>query len=152
VRDPLLPGRRLAGNTPVLILRTDGLPNRVPTPMRGGTQEDTVLAAAGWAKDAGVRVYPIAIGAPEDTNPALLRACPTDPSMYRYTPDAEDLGAIYTEIAHAVGCPAERFWGGPLCRLNRYSSQSSRCRPVGGGCPWVPGQISTAQHPCDALS
>jgi hypothetical protein len=32
--------------------------------------------------------------------------------MYRYTPDAEDLGAIYTAIAYAVGCPKERFWGG----------------------------------------
>jgi hypothetical protein len=78
----------------------------------GGSQEDTVLAAAARAKDAGIWVYTIAIGAPEDTNPALLTACATDPSMYRYTPDAEDLGAIYTEIAYSFGCPKERFWGG----------------------------------------
>jgi Mg-chelatase subunit ChlD len=104
--------RRLPGNTAVLILLTDGLPNQVPTPVGGGSQEDTVLAAAQLAKDAGIRSYTIAIGAPEDTNADLLRACASDPSMYRYTPDAEDLGTIYTEIAYAVGCPKERFWGG----------------------------------------
>jgi Mg-chelatase subunit ChlD len=110
--DALAPERRRPDNTPVLVLLTDGLPNRVPTPVSGGSQEDTVLAAAGRAKDGGIHVYTIALGAPEDTNPALLEACATDPSMYHYAPDAEDLGAIYTAIAYAVGCPKERYWGG----------------------------------------
>jgi Mg-chelatase subunit ChlD len=110
--EALSPERRRPGNTPVLVLLTDGLPNRVPTPAGGGSQEDTVLAAAGRAKGGGIRVYTIALGAPEDTKPALLMACATDPSMYHHTPDAEDLGAIYTAIAYAVGCPKERFWGG----------------------------------------
>lgn len=102
---------RLAGNTPVIVLLTDGLPNRVP-PAEDGTMETTVLRAAQRAKDAGIRIYTIAIGQPSDTNPDLLEACATDPSLYFYTPDPEDLGLIYTQIAHSFGCPRDSFWGG----------------------------------------
>lgn len=104
-------GNRRSQNTPVLILLTDGLPNRVP-PAEDGRMETTVLRAAAAAKAAGITVYTIAIGAPEDTNPELLRDCATDPDHYFYTPDPEDLDAIYRAIAYSIGCPPESFWGG----------------------------------------
>ena len=99
---------RKAENAAELVLLTDGLPNQVPL-APDGTQETTVLRAAAAAKGAGVRVYTIAIGAPEDTNPALLIECATEPGMYYYTPDPEDLGRIYGRIAAAIGCPKERL-------------------------------------------
>jgi Mg-chelatase subunit ChlD len=105
-----VPNRR-AANTPVVILLTDGLPNQVPA-AEDGRMETTVLRAAAAAKDAGVTVYTIAIGPPEDTNPELLRAAASSPGHYYYTPDPEDLGQIYRAIAYSFGCPKEAFWGG----------------------------------------
>jgi Mg-chelatase subunit ChlD len=104
-------------NTPVLILLTDGLPNRVPTPVAGGSQEETVLAAALRAKELGISIYTIGVGRPDASdpidriNPQLLCAVASVPSMYYETPDAEDLKAIYSEIAQDIMCPAEQFWG-----------------------------------------
>jgi Mg-chelatase subunit ChlD len=103
--------------TPVLILLTDGMPNHVPTPHPSGSQEDTVLAAAAELRARGVRIYTIGVGDPDSADPAgrihpgLLRAVATDAGMYFETPDAEDLVRIYSEIAYAIGCPAEQFWG-----------------------------------------
>jgi len=109
--DAIRTGARKAANTPVVILLTDGLPNRVP-PAEDGTMETTVLRAAERARAAGITVYTIAIGAAEDTNPVLLRACASDPDHYLYTPDPEDLGGIYRSIAFSIGCPPDAFWGG----------------------------------------
>jgi Mg-chelatase subunit ChlD len=109
--EALRPELRQAANTPVIILLTDGLPNRVP-PAEDGRMETTVLRAAQKAKDADVRIYTIAIGEPSDTNPELLAACATVPSMFFYTPDPEDLGLIYTQIAYSFGCPKDSLWGG----------------------------------------
>lgn len=109
--EAILAGARRAGHTPVVIVLTDGLPNRVPV-AEDGTMETTVLRAAARAKAEGITVYTIAIGAPEDTNPVLLRQSATSPDHYFYTPDPEDLDAIYRSIAYAIGCPADRFWGG----------------------------------------
>lgn len=107
----ILGGARTLANTPVLVLLTDGLPNRVPL-AEDGTMETTVLRAAAAAHRAGIVVYAIAIGAPEDTNPDLLRATAGDPANYYYTPDPEDLDTIYQTIARDFGCPPDRFWGG----------------------------------------
>ena len=98
-------------NTPVLILLTDGLPNRVPTPLPRGTQEDTILDLALQATNLGFRVYAIGVGRPggpdpaDRINPDLLRAVASEPSMYYQTPDAEDLERIYAEIAQVIRCP-----------------------------------------------
>ncbi len=108
---------RSSDNTPVLILLTDGMPNRVPTPQPSGSQEETVIAEAAAAKELGARVYTIGVGVPDATDPAerinplLLRAVASKPSMYYETPDAEDLARIYSEIAYEIGCPRERVWG-----------------------------------------
>jgi len=108
---------RVRDNTPVMILLTDGLPNRVPTPIPSGTREDTVLAAARRAKLLGYRVYAIGFGRPDAPdladriNPDLLRALASEPSMFYQTPDGEELAEIYSEIAYSIGCPTGRFWG-----------------------------------------
>jgi len=104
-------------NAPVLILLTDGLPNRVPTPVPSGTQEDTVLTVANRAHRLGIRVYTIGLGQADAPDPAdrihadLLRAVARQASRYFETPNAEDLATIYTDIAQAIRCPAEELWG-----------------------------------------
>ncbi|MFN2115302.1 MAG: vWA domain-containing protein [Anaerolineae bacterium] len=106
----ILEGPRRAGNTPVLVLLTDGLPNQVPY-AEDGTVETTVLRAADAAKAAGITVYTIAIGEPGDTNSQLLIGCASGEDRYYYTPDPEDLAQIYAAIAHSIDCPSSRFWG-----------------------------------------
>ena len=52
----VVPARRVAASgldRRAMIFLTDGLPNRVPTPMPGGRQEDTVLAVAAEARAVG---------------------------------------------------------------------------------------------------
>jgi hypothetical protein len=113
------PGRDPA-NTPVIVLLTDGLPNRVPTPRPTGSQEDTVLAAAARAKAAGIRVYTIGVGRPDAPdiidriNLDLLSAAASNPNMFYQAPDAEELARIYDQVAYTLRCPAGRHdWGKP---------------------------------------
>lgn len=107
------PGRNPA-NTPVVVLLTDGLPNRVPTPVPSGSQEDTVRAAARRAKDGGVALYTVGLGQPADIDAALLGDMASRPDMFFYAPDAEELAAIYAQIAYTIGCPGGRHdWGRP---------------------------------------
>ncbi len=108
--EAILKGPHRVGSSAVLILLTDGLPNQVPV-AEDGTMETTVLRAAAAAKRAGITVYTIAIGAPGDTDPVLLKGCATDSDHYYYTPDPEDLAAIYGAIAYRIGCPPENYWG-----------------------------------------
>jgi len=97
--------RHLPENRRTMILLTDGLPNRVPFPP-GGRQEDTVLAEAQRAKDRGSRIFTVGLGRPEDIMGWLLEEAATDPSMYYYAPDGEDLAGIYRQIAGRVSeCP-----------------------------------------------
>ena len=93
-------------NEPVMILLTDGLPNRVPTPVPSGSQEETVEQAAAAAKAAGLRVFTVGLGEPDDVLRPLLERCASDRSMYYYAPDGEDLVAIYRAIAgRIIACP-----------------------------------------------
>jgi Mg-chelatase subunit ChlD len=82
-----------------MILLTDGLPNRVPTPVAGGQQEDTVLAAANAVKARGIWLYTIGLGSPRDILPRLLIESATRRDMYYYAPLPEDLANIYARIA-----------------------------------------------------
>lgn len=91
-------GPRLQPNVPVVVLLTDGLPNRVPVGP-GGTQEETVLAVAAAVKAKGTQVYAIGLGEADDVLRPLLEGVASRPDMYRYAPDGEDLAAIYREIA-----------------------------------------------------
>ncbi|MFN8422869.1 MAG: vWA domain-containing protein [Anaerolineae bacterium] len=104
------PGR-IARNRPVMIVLTDGLPNRVPFGAGSdypgtGRQEDSVLRMAQAAKDAGTRIYTIGLGTPRDILPWLLIAAATERSMYYYAPDGQDLAGIYAQIAATFdACP-----------------------------------------------
>jgi hypothetical protein len=106
------PGHR-PGRVPVVILLTDGLPNQVP-PAEDGRMETTILRAAQQAKDRGVRLHTIGVGAPNDIDEPLLVAMASDPRLYAYAPDAEDLVAIYAGLAGTIRCPPGRhLWGEP---------------------------------------
>ncbi|MFN2115079.1 MAG: VWA domain-containing protein, partial [Anaerolineae bacterium] len=95
---------RLADNTPAIVLLTDGLPNRVPTPVPVGGQEDTVLAEAARAKEAGIQVYTIGLGESGDVLTWMLTEAASEPSMYYYAPDGEDLAEIYRRILKHLVC------------------------------------------------
>ena len=82
-----------------LLLLTDGLPNRVPTPEGGGSQEDTVLDVAARARDGGIVVYTIGLGLPGDFSRELLIEAAGDASRFHAAPDAEDLADIYRTLA-----------------------------------------------------
>jgi Mg-chelatase subunit ChlD len=108
------------GNVPVIVLLTDGLPNMVPTPEAGGSQEDTVLAYADQAHARGIALFTIGVGRPDAAdlidriNSDLLRAVATDPSHFYQTPDAEELKEIYSQVALTIACPRGRHnWATP---------------------------------------
>lgn len=91
---------------PVMLLLTDGLPNRVPTPTPAGRQEDTVLAEADRAKERGTRIYTIGLGLPDDVFHKMLERAATRGSMFYFAPDGEDLAEIYDQIAgELLDCP-----------------------------------------------
>ena len=97
---------RTAANQPMLVLLTDGLPNLVPTPVGGGSQEDVVLAAALAVRAAGTRVFTIGLGQPDDVLADLLSRAASTPDDYAFAPDGADLAAIYRRIAgRLTGCP-----------------------------------------------
>ncbi len=94
--------RRLADHTPVLILLTDGRSN--PRPVAEAE------ASAANAKAGGVVLFTIGIG--EDLDADALARIASRPDFFYRAPDAEELGQIYREIAVAIPCPADAYWGG----------------------------------------
>ncbi len=106
-------GEPAEGRQRVLVLLTDGLPNRVPTPAPGGSQEQTVLAAAQRVKADGIRVFAIGLGQPDAIDPNqrihadLLRSIASRAEDYHETPDAEDLQAIFEAIAREIVCASK---------------------------------------------
>ena len=93
---------RLPENRAILVLLTDGLPNRVPTPVPSGTQEDTVLAIAAAVKAKGTRVFTVGLGLPDDVLRTLLEEAASSPRDYYFAPDSEDLADIYRQIAGRI--------------------------------------------------
>ncbi len=99
---------RIPENRPVMVFLTDGLPNQVPTPVPSGRQEDTVLAEAERVKAAGMRVFTIGLGLPDDVLRELLEGVASSPRDHYFAPDGEDLADIYRQIAgRLVECPRE---------------------------------------------
>ncbi|MCB0217599.1 MAG: VWA domain-containing protein, partial [Chloroflexi bacterium] len=101
---PLDGPERKPENRPVIIMLTDGLPNRVPfgagSPYPGSQrQEDSVLMAVDAVKAAGTRVYTIGLGNPRDILPWLMIDAASERWMYYYAPLPEDLAGIYAQIA-----------------------------------------------------
>lgn len=98
-------GPRRPGNTPALVVLTDGQASGVPADP-GRTTDETILDRAQRAKSAGTVVFTIGFGQPADLDRALLQAAASDPTQYFETPDADDLAAIYRRIAgRLTGCP-----------------------------------------------
>ncbi|MCB0218025.1 MAG: VWA domain-containing protein [Chloroflexi bacterium] len=116
----LEPGSGPADASRVLILLTDGLPNRVPTPAPAGSQEASVLAAAERARAAGIRLYTIGVGRPDAPelpdriDAALLTAIAGDPARYFEALDDAALQAAWRSLSDALACPAAgRVGAGP---------------------------------------
>ncbi|MFN2251769.1 MAG: vWA domain-containing protein, partial [Anaerolineae bacterium] len=93
--------RRMRDNAPVMIVLTDGRSN--PDPASLAVEE------ARLAKEEGVIVFAIGLGA--DLDEEALREMPSTPGGYFHAPSAEDLAAIYKQIAVEIPCPASSFWG-----------------------------------------
>ena len=87
-------------NNAILVLLTDGLPNRVPyDAAAGGSQEQTVEAAADAVKAKDTNVYTIALGRPNDIHPLLMLRIASERFQYYYAPRPEALEGIYRIIA-----------------------------------------------------
>ncbi|MEO8083705.1 MAG: VWA domain-containing protein [Ardenticatenales bacterium] len=104
-RQAITSGSDRPGNRRVVVLLTDGLPNRVP-PAEDGRPETTILRAADALKADRILVHTIGLGGAGDIDAALLRSVASGPADYHEVPDAEELAAMYRSIAASVGvCP-----------------------------------------------
>jgi Mg-chelatase subunit ChlD len=95
--------RRRTGNTPVLLLLTDGKSN--PRPM------SEAVRAAQVAKARGVLVFTIGVG--EDLDEAGLAAMASQPAYYYRAPDAAALEAIFRAVAVTIPCAPATPHGAP---------------------------------------
>jgi len=104
------------GHRRVMVFLTDGVPNRVPTPEAGGSQEDTVLAAAAAARRAGIAIHTVGYGradAPDLADrilPWLLRAIAGTDAGYHETDDPAVLAETLAAIAGGLACTGESGW------------------------------------------
>ncbi len=120
--------QRHAYSTPVLVMLTDGLPNRVPIHPVTGNQEGTVIDAAQVAKDAGITVYTIGFGradAPDIIDrvlPWLLETCATSPSLSFVEPRSDRIEGIYAQIADTYSCRGRHDWSQPWPPAGRGGS------------------------------
>ena len=86
--------RRRPGNLPLLVLLTDGRANPVPV--------DVAIAEAAAAKAAGVTLFTIGLG--DDLDAEALAAMASTPAGFLRAPDAEDLAAVYAQVALSIPC------------------------------------------------
>ncbi|MDZ7745638.1 MAG: vWA domain-containing protein [Halobacteriales archaeon] len=80
-----------SGTSKVMIVLTDGQPN----------SESAATTAATAAKNAGIRIFTIALGSGADTS-YLANNIASTPSDAFVAPDAADLSTVYSEIAQLV--------------------------------------------------
>ncbi len=97
-REELASERRRGENRPVLILLTDGKANPVPI--------TAAEAEASLAKAAGITIFTIGLGEPEELDHEALSRIASSREYYYQTPDANDLTAVYAAIAGEIPCPA----------------------------------------------
>jgi WD40 repeat protein/uncharacterized protein YegL len=100
-REELASTRHRPGNTPVMIVLTDGRANPVPV--------SVAESEARQAKDAGIVIFTVGLGNDLDTEG--LRSIASRPGWFYSAPSAEELAGIYRGIAVAIPCPASVFWG-----------------------------------------
>jgi hypothetical protein len=105
-----------AGRWRVMVFLTDGMPNRIPTPEPGGSQEDVVLAAAAAVHARGIIVYTVGYGRADAEDladrilPWLLRAVAGQDGAYYQTDDASQLADLLRRIAAALWCVLTTRW------------------------------------------
>jgi Ca-activated chloride channel homolog len=99
--EELKSARHAPANNRAMVVLTDGKNNPEPVAV--------AEAEAAAAKADGIRLFTIGLGA--DAEQDALRRMASSPTDYFYAPDGEDLLHIYEQIAHAIPCPPELFWG-----------------------------------------
>ncbi|MFN2250981.1 MAG: VWA domain-containing protein [Anaerolineae bacterium] len=90
----------IEGNTPAVVMLTDGRSNPVPV-------QQAIDAATALKRD-GVRLFTVGLG--DDIEFDALRLMASRPEDFRYAPDGEDLGPIYRQIAYEIPCPPRVYW------------------------------------------
>lgn len=85
--------------SPLVVFLTDGFPSGVPTPEGGGSQEDTVLAAARRLKLGGARVFTVGLGRDAELPHQLLEQIASRPEDAFQAADAASLARAYEAIA-----------------------------------------------------
>jgi len=93
--------RRHPGNTPTIVLLTDG---------RQEEGAARALDLAMQARGAATAIFTIGLGG--DVDVAFLLALAGGPARQFLAPGPADLGRIYAQIAGQVPCPPEVYWGG----------------------------------------
>jgi Mg-chelatase subunit ChlD len=102
-RTELSSDRRNSAHRGAIVVLTDGRANP-ETPQ-------AAVAEAEAARAAGVTVFAIGLGRPDDLDQESLREIAGRPEYYFTTSDARALTAIYEEIARSMPCPAADYWG-----------------------------------------
>ena len=88
----------------------------MPTPVPGGSQEDTVRTAAAAARGMGVTIHTVGFGredAPDLSDrilPALLIEIAGSRDRYLETDDAGVLAVLFRRIALELGCVGGTGW------------------------------------------
>jgi len=104
------------GRVRAMVFLTDGLPNRVPTPIPSGRQEDTVLAAAEAARRMGITIQTVGYGRADAEDladrilPELLKEIAGSAAGYHQTDDAGALAVVFRRIALQLGCVGGTGW------------------------------------------
>ena len=93
-------GRRGEGIARVMILLTDG--KSTPQPASEAVER------AEQAGEDGITIFTIGLG--DDLDLWALEQMASRSSYFYRAPDAEDLNAIYEEIAIEIPCPVEHYW------------------------------------------
>jgi uncharacterized protein YegL len=99
-----------------MVFLTDGMPNRVPTPAAGGSQEDTVLAAAAAARARDITIHTVGYGRADATDladrihPELLEGIAGHRDRYHETDDASVLAVVFRKLALELGCVGGTGW------------------------------------------
>jgi Ca-activated chloride channel family protein len=102
--DELLNGTNAtAGASKVMILLSDG-----------NSSESAATTAADAAKNAGIRIFTIALGS---ANTSLLQSLASSPDDAFVAPDASDLDTVYAEIAQVVLAGERKILSGTMAEV-----------------------------------
>lgn len=96
----LHPSRRKLENQPVVVLLSDGLPNR--------STNEQVIGAADAIKRDGAYLFTIGVGRHDAIFAELLRRVASQPTDFYASASGDDLAAIYQAIAGQVICKGRR--------------------------------------------